>query len=456
MEVDIRPHILVVDDDAAHLQMLDAVLSAEGFDITHAGDGREAVNAVEARFYDLVLMDIRMNRMGGIEALKLIRGISPGIPVIIMTAYASVNTAVDALKSGAFDYLTKPLDIDELKIHVNKALRHFKLEVENRLLKERISERFDFPKIIGRSASMVEMFETLSLVAPSDATVLLLGESGTGKELVANAIHENSARKAQPFIKINCAALPETLLESELFGHEKGAFTGAVARKQGRFRQAHAGSIFLDEIAEMPPTTQAKILRVLQEQEFEPLGSTQTVKVDIRVIAATNRVLEEEIESGRFREDLYYRLNVVSLRIPPLRERREDVPFLADHFLKIYAEKNHRLIKGFTPRARDLMMRYSWPGNIRELENAIERAVILTRGEVITLEHLPETIRSLNGEKGEEGIDIAAGQTIREMEKQMILRTLDETGGNRTRTADILGISRRTLQLKLKRYGIKS
>ena len=451
------PQILVVDDDAAHRRMLEAVLAAEGYDVTPAADGLFAVNAVKEKFYDLVLMDIRMSRMGGIEALKRIREISPGIPVVIMTAYAAVNTAVDALKSGAYDYLTKPLDIDELKILVKKALRHFQLEKENRYLKERLGDRFDFSSIIGQGDAMTRLFETISLVAPSDATVLILGESGTGKELIANAIHENSPRASQPFIKVNCAALPETLLESELFGHERGAFTGAVARKQGRFRQAHTGSIFLDEIAEMPPTTQAKILRVLQEQEFEPLGSTQTVKVDIRVIAATNRVLETEIEKGRFREDLYYRLNVVSVKMPPLRDRRDDILLLADHFLKMYAEKNRRIIKGVSPRTADLLMRYSWPGNIRELENAVERAVILTRGDMVTPENLPDAIRSLDGGDREdaEGVaDPSSSQTLKDVEQQMILRTLAEAGGNRTKTAEILGISRRTLQLKLKKYGI--
>ncbi|MCF8029204.1 MAG: sigma-54 dependent transcriptional regulator [Desulfobacteraceae bacterium] len=451
-----KPQILIVDDDASHRRMLEAVLMAEGYDISHAADGAEAVAAVEKQFYDLVLLDIRMSRMGGIEALQEIKGINPAIPIIIMTAYASVGTAVEALKSGAYDYLTKPLDIDELKILVQKTLRHFQLETENRYLKERLDHRFDYDNIIGQGRAMTRMFETLSLAAPSDATVLILGESGTGKELVANAIHQNSPRKDRPFVKVNCAALPETLLESELFGHEKGAFTGALTRRPGRFRQADTGTIFLDEIAEMSQATQAKILRVLQGQAFEPLGSGQTVQVDIRVIAATNRVLEEAIEKGEFREDLYYRLNVVSVTIPPLRERREDLPLLADHFLKIYAEKNRRIIKGFSPRAMDLMMRYQWPGNVRELENAVERAVILARGEVVTLDELPQSIRALDTGAAEPAADGAsvAGRSLKEMEKDMILRTLEQTGGNRTRAADILGISRRTLQLKLKKYDI--
>ena len=375
--------ILIVDDDTSHRRMLEAVLNGEGYAVTHASDGMAAVEAVSEKFYDLILMDIRMSRMDGIEALHRIKEISPGIPVIIMTAYAAVDTAVGALKSGAFDYLTKPLDIDELKILVEKAMRFRRLEQENRFLRERLGTRFDFANIVGESPPMKRLFETISLVAPSDATVLISGESGTGKELIANAIHQNSGRKDKPFIKVNCAALPETLLESELFGHEKGAFTGAAQKKQGRFQLAHTGSIFLDEIAETATSTQVKLLRVLQEQEFEPLGGTRSVKVDIRVIAATNRDMALEIRDGRFREDLFYRLNVVAVTLPPLRDRREDILPLAEHFLRQYAEKNRRLIKRFTPRSVDLLMRHPWPGNVRELENAVERAVILCRGDAI-------------------------------------------------------------------------
>lgn len=449
-----KTKILVVDDEPSHRQMLDAVLSAEGYEVYQADDGRKAINMVEERFYDLILMDNRMSEVGGIEALKRIKEISPGIPVIIMTAYASVSTAVDALKSGAYDYLTKPLDIEELKILVDKALHYRQLEQENIYLKERVGDRFDFSNIIGQSVAMHDLFETIALVAPSEATVLIVGESGTGKELIANAIHQNSNRKERPFIKVNCAALPETLLESELFGHEKGAFTGAIARKQGRFQLAHTGSIFLDEIGEMTPTTQTKILRVLQEREFEPLGSTQTVKVDTRVITATNKNLEEEIQQSRFREDLYYRLNVVTLEVPPLRERREDISLLADFFLKQYAEKNRRLIKGFTPRAMDLLIRHTWPGNVRELENVVERAVIMTRSDMISQAELPDGVRGLDAEEDKVEIDLTPGRSLKEVEREMIIRTLDETGGNRTRAAEMLGISRRTLQLKLKEYGI--
>ena len=449
-----KAKILVVDDESSHRQMIKAVLSAEGYEIREAADGNQAVKAVEEKFHDLILMDIRMPGLSGIEALQKIKDISPGIPVIIMTAYASVNTAIDALKSGAYDYLTKPLDIEELKILVAKALQFQKLEQENIYLKEQLNNRFDFSSIIGRSPAMKQLFETMALVAPSEAGVLIVGESGTGKELIANAIHQNSSRAQRPFIKVNCAALPETLLESELFGHEKGAFTGATARKQGRFQLAHNSSILLDEIGEMSPTTQAKILRVLQEREFEPIGSTQTIRVDTRVIAATNKNLEEEIKKGRFREDLFYRINVVTIAVPPLRERREDIPLLADFFLKRFAEKNRRVINGFTPRAMDLLMRYDWSGNVRELENVVERAVIMARGEMITPMEFPENLKELDVELKEPNLDLSPGRSLKEVEKEMILRTLAETDGNRTHAANILGISRRTLQLKLKEYGI--
>jgi two-component system response regulator HydG len=449
--------ILVVEDEPAHRKMLEAVLTAEGYEVVPAADGEAAVAAVEKRFFDLILMDIRMQGQGGIEALRAIKAISPGIPVIMMTAYASVETAVAALKSGAFDYLTKPLDIDELKIMLARALEHYRLEAENRQLREELGDRFDFSNIIGKSPSMKKLFATLSLVAPAEVTVLIHGESGTGKELVANAIHHNSPRGARPFIKVNCAALPENLLESELFGHEKGAFTGAHARRKGRFLQAHQSSIFLDEIAEMAPATQAKILRVLQERTFEPVGGNETLRVDTRIIAATNRNLTEEIQAGRFREDLFYRLNVLPIEVPPLRERREDIPLLADFFLKKYAEKNRRRISGLTAQALDMFMRHEWPGNVRELENAVERAVIMTPGDRIAPGALPEAIRGLGvGESAGPAAGVPeALRSLRDMERAAILRTLDETGGNRTRAAEILGISRRTLQLKLKQYGYR-
>jgi two-component system, NtrC family, response regulator HydG len=448
------PKILIVDDETAHCQMLEAVLKAEKYATQRAQDGQSAIEAVKERFYDLILMDIRMNRVGGIEALEKIKEISPDIPIIMMTAYASVDTAVQAMRSGAYDYLTKPLDIDELKILVAKALRHHQLEKENIFLKEQLGSRFDFSNIIGRSRTMKELLETVAMVAPSEATVLIMGESGTGKELIANAIHQNSPRSSYPFIKVNCAALPETLLESELFGHEKGAFTGAVSRRQGRFHLAHKGSILLDEIAEMSMATQSKILRVLQEREFEPIGSSETFKVDTRIITATNKNLQEEVRANRFREDLYYRINVVNLTVPSLRDRREDIPLLVVFFLKRYAKKNHRNLKGFTPKAMDLLMRYDWPGNIRELENVVERSVIMMRGDFITPDEFPDVLKSLDPEYEQISAEMLSGKSLKEMEKAMIMRTLQETDGNRTHAAEILGISRRTLQLKLKEYGV--
>ena len=449
-----KPKILVVDDDTSLRKMLEAVLTDDGYNIKEADDGQHAIEAVEEQFYDLILMDIRMARMGGIEALKKIKKLSPGIPVILMTAYASVETAREALKSGAFDYLTKPLDIDELKLIIHRALRHHQLEQENRYLKERLDDRFDFGNIIGNSFAMKNLFETLAQVAPTDATVLITGESGTGKELIANAIHQNSPRLNKPMIKVNCAALPETLLESELFGHEKGAFTGAVSKSRGRFQLAHESTLFLDEISEMSPATQAKILRALQEKEIEPVGGETTIKIDTRVITATNKNLEDEIKEGRFREDLFYRLDVVRIEIPPLRNRHEDIPLLAEFFLKQYVEKNRKLIKGFTPKATDVLMRHNWPGNVRELENLVERAVIMTRGDMITKDDFPSIMTKDNTPVGSENVGVPSGSTLKEAEKEIILRTLEETGGNRTHTAKILGISRRTLQLKLKEYGI--
>jgi two-component system response regulator HydG len=449
-----KARILVADDEESHRIMLRAVLQEEGYEVAEAADGPEAIRAVEQEPFDLILLDLRMPSMNGIEALMEVRKISPYVPVLMMTAYASVKTAVDAMKTGAFEYLIKPLDIDELKVLIEKALEHYHLREENLALKERLGDRFDFSKMIGKSPKMVELFDLLAQVAPTDATVLILGESGTGKELVANALHHNSPRASQPFIKVSCAALPETLLESELFGHEKGAFTGAVARKEGRFWAAHRGSIFLDEVGEMNATTQTKLLRVLQEKEFEPLGSTRTLKVNVRVIAATHKDLEKEVREGRFREDLFYRLNVVPVSIPPLRERKEDLPSLAAHFLSLYGEKNRKELKEISPKALDLLIRHDWPGNIRELENCIERAVIVARGEMIAPADLPPQIQALSSGKEDLGVRFPSGISLQDAEKALIIKTLEDTGGNRSRAAEILGINRRTLQIKLKEYGM--
>ncbi len=430
--------ILIVDDDESHRQMLKAVLSEEGCKITESADGKEAVALTEKNNYGLILMDIRMPEMSGIDALKIIKAKRPDIPILLMTAYASVKSAVEALKLGAIDYLTKPLDIQELKLAVNNAVKNIKIE--------EVSDK-DFPEIIGRSEEIKEILETVLRIAPTDATVLISGESGTGKELIANAIHQKSKRHAQPFIKVNCAALTETLLESELFGHEKGAFTGAITKKEGRFELADKGTIFLDEIGDMSTATQAKVLRVLQEKEFERVGGTKTLKIDVRVIAATNKNLSEEAKAGRFRDDLFYRLNVVTIHMPSLRKRREDITPLTNHFLRYYKEKNNKPIKGFHPDALSLLQNYNWHGNVRELENAIERAVIMSRGEYIMSSDLPIAIQS--AEKAE------TGASIKDVEKSLIVRTLNETKNNRTKAASLLGITRRTLLNKIKEYKIK-
>ena len=447
--------VLVVDDDETHRLMLQATLESEGYAVHEADDGLTAVEAVKEEFYDLILMDIRMVHMGGIDALKEIKRISPGIPVLIMTAFASIETAVQAMRFGAYDYITKPLDIEKLKRSIASELEHSDLRQEVAVLKERIGDRFDLSNIIGKSRRMREVFELLAMAAPSDAAVLIRGESGTGKELIANAIHQNSPRASNPLIKVNCAALPESLLESELFGHERGAFTGAVSMRKGRFELADGGSIFLDEISEMAPTMQAKLLRVTQEHEFERVGGMKTIKADIRIISATNKDLEQEIKEGRFREDLFYRLNVISVPLPPLRERKEDIPLLAEHFLSIYSEKNRRLMKGFQPRALDLLMRYDWPGNIRELENTIERSVIMTRGDNISPTDLPMNIQAMGGELEDDNTGVTPGWSLKEVERDLIIKTLEQTDGNKTKAAEILSINRKTLQNKIKEYEIE-
>jgi len=443
--------ILVVDDDTAHRTMLKAHLGGEGYEIVEADDGDVAIHLAREREFDLVLLDLKMKRVGGMEALEAIQDAKPALPIIIITAFSSVENAVEAMKKGAFDYVTKPVDASELVLTVERALSFERLQRENAALRERLGEKFDFGNIIGTSRPMRELFETLALVAPSDATVLITGESGTGKELVANAVHQNSQRGSGPFVKVNCAALHENLLESELFGHEKGAFTGAAEQRKGRFELAHKGTLFLDEIGDMSPTTQAKILRVLQEGEFERLGGAKTIKVDVRLLAATHKDLQQMVEAGSFRQDLYFRLSVVPLEIPPLRERPEDIPLLAGHFLKKYSTKNRKNIRGLHPEALDALLAYAWPGNIRELENTLERAVIFCLGEQITLRELPVPVRKA-AESTEKPFALRPGHSLKEMEKDLIYATLAQTEGNRTRAAEILGISRQTLQNKLKEY----
>jgi two-component system response regulator HydG len=451
-----RNSILVVDDDHAHRTMLKTLVGGWDFEVIEATDGLEAVQQVKERPFDLVLMDIRMVKVSGIEALSEIKSYNPAIPIIMMTAYASVDTAVEALKKGAYDYLTKPLDFDELRFAMERAMDHSQLKQENRLLRESIGGRFDRRNIIGRSAPMERLLDTVAQVAPSEATVLIVGESGTGKELIAGAIHHNSHRKERPLVKMNCAAVTETLLESELFGHEKGAFTGAYKRKEGRFVQADGGTLFLDEVSEMSLAMQAKLLRVLQEMEITRVGGEEPLKVDVRMVAATNKDLTQEIDGGGFREDLYYRLNVVSLRMPPLRERREDIPLLAQHFLTQFAQKNQKPVKGFTPQAMDSLLKYDWPGNVRELMNAVERAVVLSRSDYLADEEFALVLRVKTEEERSEPVETKgpANLPLDEVEKTTILNTLDAAAGNKSETARRLGITRRTLHKKLKKYGL--
>jgi two-component system, NtrC family, response regulator HydG len=453
-----QANILVVDDDIGHLTMLQTLITSWGYRVETLMDGEAAVQRVESGPVDLILMDVRMAAMSGIEALKRIKAYNPAIPIIIMTAYSSVSSAVEALKAGAYDYLIKPLDFDALKIGVERAHEHAGLKAENRQLKARLGKGFQAENLIGTSPAMKSMTDMLAMIAPSDATVLVTGESGTGKELIARSIHNNSPRRDKPLVVVNCAAITETLLESELFGHERGAFTGADRRRDGRFQQAHGGTLFLDEIGETSAAMQVKLLRAIQEREIQRVGGQETFHVDVRIIAATNRDLESQVRAGAFREDLFYRLNVVALEVPPLRRRREDIPLLAHHFLSQFAEKNRKTIKGFSPQAMDMLIRYEWPGNVRELENAAERAVILMTGEYITEKHLPLSIVQHAGAAQETSILSTSGadeepRSLDEIEREVILTTLSAMGGNKSEAARRLGITRKTLHNKLKQYG---
>ncbi|NLW68711.1 MAG: sigma-54-dependent Fis family transcriptional regulator [Bacteriovoracaceae bacterium] len=445
--------ILVVDDDNGHRTMLKTLLSGWGYRVYEADDGSKAIEWVRSRPFDLILMDIRMVKVSGLEALSVIKGMNPAIPVIIITAYSSVESAIEAMKKGAYEYLMKPLDFEEMHMKMEQAMEHCRLKEENRILKEIIGEHFDTRNIIGKSPSMIRLLETTSKAAASDATVLITGESGTGKEMIAGAIHFNSTRENHPFIKLNCAAISEGLLESELFGHERGAFTGAVRRREGRFSQAHRGTLFLDEISEMSMAMQAKLLRVIQEKEFTRVGGEEVLTVDVRIITATNRDLLAEVQQGNFREDLYYRLNVINLKVPPLRERREDIPLLAEHFLKMFSAKNDKAIKGFTPQAMDRLIRYRWPGNVREMMNAVESAVVLSDSEYISESDLSLLHAELPSQ--EAAAPVSADLPLEEVEKTTILKTLEISGGNKSEAARKLGITRATLHKKLKKYRVQ-
>ncbi|HNX69635.1 MAG TPA: sigma-54 dependent transcriptional regulator [Candidatus Omnitrophota bacterium] len=444
--------ILLVEDDANSRKGLTQFLQGLDYDVFTAANGKEALDLFAREKPDLVISDIRMPEMDGVTLLEKIRAEKPSAKVILLTAYGSVEDAVKAMKKGAFYYLTKPVNLDELEFLVKKAFSSYRIEEENKELKQELfSERYYQGQMIAESGAMKELLATVDKIAASNASVLIEGESGTGKELVARRIHELSPRKQHPFVAVHCAALTDTLLSSELFGHEKGSFTGAMERKQGRFERADRGSLFLDEIGEISKDTQVKLLRVLQEGEFERVGGTKTIKVDVRLIAATNKTLLEEVQAQRFREDLYYRINVIYLKVPPLRERKEDIPPLVNSFIKQFAQANGKKISGIDKNALEALIRYDWPGNIRELKNIVERMIVLSSGERLTLDQVPEDLR---GEKSAPPLPRHPGgvSRITDVEKELIQNALKQTKGNKSLAAEKLGISRRTLYRKLEEY----
>ncbi|MDB4959642.1 MAG: acetoacetate metabolism regulatory protein AtoC [Myxococcales bacterium] len=441
----------MVDDEVNARTALTELLRDEGYEVEMAADAFKALGKYESFSPHVVVTDLKMPGMDGIELVKKIRAGEDAAAVVVMTAFGAVQTAVDAMRAGASDYLTKPLNFDELLVVLDKVLETEQLRRETRQLRARVRDRVAPNNIIGDAPPMQRVFEIVDQVAPSRATVLITGESGTGKELVANAIHQRSPRASGPFIKLHCAALAESLLESELFGHERGSFTGAMARKDGRFSLADGGTLFLDEIGEISQSVQVKLLRFLQEHEFERVGGTQTIHVDVRVIAATNRNLTEEVAKGRFREDLYYRLNVVALETPPLRDRRCDIPALAKFFLDKYSKANAKTLDALTATTLEMLVAYDWPGNVRELENAIERAVVLTPGNQIEPRSLPSTVRPATS-AAVSGMPVIPGATMAELERHAILETMKATGGSTSKAAEMLGISARTIQYRLHEY----
>jgi DNA-binding NtrC family response regulator len=446
-----RGRILVVDDDVASRTALHDLLTDEGYEVELAQDGFKALTKLGEVPPDLVITDQKMPGMDGLELLRQLTSRDDSVPVVMITAFGAVKNAVEALRAGAYDYLTKPVDFEELLAVVERALRYRILRVESSNLRRRLDEKLAPDNIVGTSPQMQQVFEIIDQVAPSRATVLLTGESGTGKELFASAIHHRSARHQGPFVKLHCAALAESLLESELFGHEKGAFTGAAARRDGRFQQADGGTLFLDEIGEISAAIQVKLLRFLQEHELERVGGNQTIKVDVRVIAATNRDLAQEVAAKRFREDLFYRLNVVSIETPPLRERMSDIPALATFFIAKHAKANQREITGMSPDALEAITSYPWPGNVRELENALERAVVMCNGALLETRHLPPTLRATSA-RLQSGMPPIPGSKLADLERYAIMETLKAHGGSTARAAEVLGVSVRTVQYRLQEY----
>ena len=449
-----KPNILVVDDDKNALQGYLKVLSQDEFSVEGAATGYEALKKIEKQSFDIVISDVRMPQLDGITLLREIQKRDPDVTVVLVTAFGTIDSAVEAMKLGAETYLTKPINVEALEILIKKIWEKKKLYRQNRELKQILRERYKFSSTIGNTPQMQSLFKTVVHIAPTDASVLIQGETGTGKELFANLIHYNSDRSDKPFIALHCAALSEGVLESELFGHEKGAFTGAIREKPGRFALANGGSLFLDEVGEMSKSTQVKLLRVIDTGEFERVGGEKTFRVDVRIIAATNKNLEAEVKKGNFREDLLYRINVIVLNIPPLRERKGDIPLLAEYFLQKYIEKNRKPVRELTPKAVALLQEYDWPGNVRELENVIERAVILSKDDVITPALLPAHIRK--GEEIEEQalpiLAIPFGIPMKESEKIIVQETLRRTKGNRTQAAKLLGMSVRKIVYLLKEW----
>jgi len=454
-----RGAILVIDDDAAVRQGLQEILEAEGHRVTAAADGEAGLALLKDQAFDLVLSDLALPGLGGMDILAYLVKEQPQCPCIIITGFGTISNAVTAMRQGAYDYLTKAVDPSELRLVVARALEHSRLKRENIQLKKQLHRRHAFANMVGDSEAITRVFDLIRKVADTDSTVLLLGESGTGKELITHALHFNSARRDGPLIPVNCAAIPEELLESELFGHERGAFTHAVRTRIGRFEQADGGTIFLDEISEMSPGLQVKILRVLQDRSFERIGGVKTIRVDIRVIAATNRDLEELVRLNRFREDLFYRLNVIPIRVPPLRERTTDIPLLTRHFLQEFSRGQKKLLKRLSPAALDLLGQYPWPGNVRELENLMERLVILTEGEVLDVLDLPEKFQRLSlplpeaaADFPERGLHLTAA--VQAFERGLILKALEKSNWVKSRAAALLHLNRTTLLEKMKKQGV--
>lgn len=455
-----KEKIIVADDEQSMRELLDIMLKKEGYQVSLASNGEEVLKLIEKDIFDLVLMDIRMPKLDGISALKLIKSLSPEIIVIMITAYASTDTAIQAMKEGAYDYITKPFKVEEIKLIIKNALEKGNLKKENLLLKQVVKDRYRFDNILGQSPKMLELYTLLEKVSPTKTNILITGESGTGKELVSKAIHYNSARKEKPFVTLNCGAIPEALIESELFGHMKGAFTDAIATKKGLFEIADEGTLFLDEISELPPPMQVKLLRVLQEREFKRVGGTEDIRVDVRIVSATNKDLEEEVKEKRFREDLFYRINVIQIKLPPLRERREDIPLLATHFLNKYSGELNKPISQMSPEALRILLQYDYPGNVRELQNMIERGVALESAQELSAQNLGSYLHEqLPQKKGvvdldipEEGIDLE--KVVEALERSLLLKALDKTRGMKKKAAELLRINFRSMRYRLEKYGL--